>query len=82
MKANSMCVACMLNRQEKSIRTFTDEEKKSEYIHQVLKLLYDHAESESTPWLSEQLDTLYQRFWGEGIDYAPIKHKYNQLLMS
>ena len=82
MKANSMCVACMLNRQEKSIRTFTDEEKKSEYIHQVLKLLYDHAESESTPWLSEQLDTLYQRFWGEGIDYAPIKHKYNQLLLN
>ena len=82
MKANSMCVACMLNRQEKSIRTFTDEEKKSEYIHQVLKLLYDHAESESTPWLSEQLDTLYQRFWGKGIDYVPIKQKYNQLLLN
>ena len=82
MKANSMCVACMLNRQEKTIRTFTDEEKKSEYIHQVLKFLYDHAENESTPWLSEQLDTLYQRFWGEGMDYAPIKHKYNQFLLN
>lgn len=82
MNANSMCVACMLNRQEKSIRAFTDEAKKSEYIRQVLKLLYDHAGSESTPWLSERLDTLYQSFWGEGMDYAPIKHKYNQLLLS
>ena len=82
MNANSMCVACMLNRQEKSIRAFTDERKKSEYIRQVLKLLYDHAGNESTPWLSEQLDTLYQSFWGDGIDYAPIKHKYNQLLLS
>ena len=82
MNANPMCVACMLNRQEKSIRAFTDEAKKSEYIRQVLKLLYDHAGSESTPWLSERLDTLYQSFWGEGIDYAPIKHKYNQLLLS
>lgn len=82
MKANSMCVACMLNKQEKSIRASTDENKKSEYIHQVLKLLYDHAGSESTPWISEKLDTLYQSFWGEGMDYAPIKHKYNQLLLS
>ena len=32
-----MCVACMLNKQEKAIRSFADEAKKSEYIRQVLE---------------------------------------------
>ena len=61
MKANSMCVACMLNRQEKSIRAFTDEEKKSEYLHQVLKLLYDHAGRENAGLLSRS-DLLYLQY--------------------
>lgn len=82
MKLNSMCIPCMLTKQQQLISHFTDEDKKSEYIHQVLKILYDHAQSESSPWIGMQLHQLFRDFWGMEKDYTEIKHKYNQLVLS
>lgn len=82
MKANSMCIACLINKQEKSIRNFPDENKKSEYMRQVMKIMYDHAGTECAPWLVEQLDVLYKNTWNVEEDYSQIKHTYNQLLLS
>lgn len=82
MHANSMCISCIISKQEKKIRPFSDEDKKSEYMHRVLEIVYKHGRSESSPWLAEQIDQLYEDFWGETEDYTQIKHKYNQLLLS
>lgn len=82
MHANSMCISCIISKQEKKIRPFSDEDKKSEYMHRVLEIVYKHGRSESSPWLAEQIDRLYEDFWGETEDYTQIKHKYNQLLLS
>lgn len=81
MRANSMCIACIISKQEKQIRSFPDENKKSEYMHQVLEILYKHGSTESSPCLVEQIDQLYESFWGEPKDFTPVKHKYNQLLL-
>ena len=59
MKANSMCISCILSRQEKKIRDFEDEQKKSEYINQVLKVLYENGQKESAPWMAEKINRLY-----------------------
>lgn len=82
MVANSMCISCMISKQEKSIRNFQDEHKKSNYMHQLLKILYDYGQSESSPCISERINQLFKSFWGEQEDYTLIKHKYNQLLLS
>lgn len=76
-----MCIACMISKQEKKIRPFPDEKKKSKYMHQVLEILYRHGRSESSPWLAEQIDQLYEKFWGGPEDYTLIKHRYNHLLL-
>lgn len=81
MNANSMCVACLLSKQEKAIRNFADEQKKSEYIHQLLEILYDHAQTESAPGLTVRINALFEKFWGFTEDYGPRKHQYNQLLL-
>ncbi len=81
MQANSMCIACILSKQEKQIRPFSDENKKSEYMHQVLEILFKYGRSESSPWLAEQIDQLYEHFWGEPEDYTSVKHRYNNLLL-
>lgn len=81
MQANSMCIACIISKQEKKIRPFPDENKKSEYMRQLLEILYRHGRTESSPWLAEQIDQLYENFWGEPEDYTPIKHRYNHLLL-
>lgn len=80
MHASSMCISCMLGKQDKLMRQFDNEEKKSEYIHRVLEILYKYGQSESSPWLAEQINMLYESYWG-GLDYTPLKHKYNQLLL-
>ena len=82
MNLNSMCIPCMLTKQQQLINHFTDEDKKSEYIHQVLKVLYDYAQTESSPWIGDQLHKLFREFWGESKDYTEIKHKFNKLVLS
>ena len=77
-----MCIACMIDKQEKLIRPFSDEHKKSDYMHRILEILYRHGRMESSPWLAEQIDRLYEEFWGESEDYTEIKHQYNQLLLA
>ena len=80
MRASSMCISCIFEKQDKLIRQFDNEEKKSEYMHRVLEILYKHGQSESSPWLAEQINMLYESYWGN-IDYTSLKHKYNQLLL-
>lgn len=82
MHAGAMCISCILSKEEKSIRQFSDEEKKSEYIHRVLEILYKYGQTESSPGLTEKLGQLYQDFWGSVKDYTAQKQKYNQLLLN
>lgn len=81
MHAGSMCISCILSKEEQSIRQFPDEERKSEYMHLVLEVLYQYGRTESSPGLTERLARLYRDFWGEDRDYTAQKHQYNQLLL-
>lgn len=81
MRANSMCISCLLSKQEKMIRDFKDDEKKTQYMHQLLKILYEYGRTESAPWLAEQINTLCYEFWGNLEDYTSVKEMYNQLLL-
>lgn len=82
MKANPTCISCIVKKQEQRIRKFSDEEKKSAYIHEVLKILYDHGREESAPWLSMAVNDIYRRYFDEDVDYRALKHKYNQLMLA
>ena len=82
MHASSMCISCLLSKQEKLIRQFPDEEKKSDYIHQVLHILYLYGQSKSAPALAEKIDTLHRKFWGQTEDLSGQKKLYNDLLLS
>ncbi len=81
MHANSICISCMVNKQEKRIRKFRDERRKSEYMNLVLQFLCEHAMEECTPWLSSRLNQMYMEFWGEELDNTLIKKEYNRLLL-
>ena len=74
MRAGSMCISCLLAKQEKLIRPYPDEARKSDYMHQLLGLLYQNAQSESAPSLAEKTDRLYQEFWGLAEDFSEQKN--------
>ena len=59
MHASSICLSCIFGKQDKLIGQFDNEEKKSEYMHRVLEILYKHGQTESSPWLAEQINMLY-----------------------
>lgn len=82
MNASSMCVSCMIAKQERAIRQFPDEIGKTEYMHRILELLYRHGQTESAPWIAEQMNLLYREFWGQAEDYGRQKRRYNQLLLA
>ena len=81
MRANSMCISCILSKQEKQIREYKDENKKSEYMHEILGVLHQHGRTESAPLLAEKINQLYEIYWGTGEDYSSLKHQYNALLL-
>lgn len=82
MHANVSCIACMIGQQEKSIRSFQDERKKSAYIHEVLKILYEEGQTHSCPWLLMRITEIYNRYFEQTVDYSSIKHRYNQYMLT
>lgn len=81
MNASSICVSCIISKQEKMIRQYPDEMKKSEYMHRVLEIFYHYGQTESAPWIAEQINRLHEEFWGCVEDYTEQKQKYNRLLL-
>ena len=82
MTANVTCISCIVKKQEQLIRACTDEKKKSEFMHEVLGILYEHGREESAPWLSMKAEDVYRAYFGEPRDYRALKHKYNQIMLS
>lgn len=82
MHANVSCIACILEKQEKQLRCFHDEKKKSEYIHEVLGVLYENGQDHSCPWLLMKINEIYQKYFECLTDYPAIKHRYNQYMLS
>lgn len=76
MNASSMCVSCIISKQEKLIRQYSDETRKSEYMHRILEIFYRHGQTQSAPWIAEQINLLYEEFWGAAnyIDFSAVEH--------
>ncbi len=81
MRANAMCMACLISKQDQKIRQFTDEDKKAEYMHKVVEILYRHGQTECTPLMAEELNRLSEEYWGMLQDFGPVKRQYNSLLL-
>lgn len=82
MNANVTCISCIVKKQEQRIRSCTDEKKKSDFMHEVLGILYEHGRGESAPRLSMKVDEVHRTYFGETLDYRSLKHKYNQLMLA
>ena len=78
MIANSRCIACILSKQERKIRKNSDEQKKKEYIHKVLKILYEYGTKECAPMVEKRIKDIYKEYYEEDVDYVALKHRYNQ----
>ena len=77
MKINSFCLTCLIQMQESQVREFTDEEKKMQYMREVLAFL-----SSCNPALVRPLSRIYQKYWGEQSGLDAIKKEFNDYLLA
>ncbi len=81
MRLNPFCMCCAVNKQEQKLRTFSDTEKKTEYMKRVMGLMASAGPEHCGPSLSIELKKLFAQYWGQKEDYTEIKHEFNRLML-
>lgn len=83
MKLNPYCLCCLLNKQERNIRHFDDEEKKVTYMKEICRIIAESGEEHCSPSLSRIFQKYHSEFWKEPIpDFTEIKQEFNRLMMN
>ncbi|HJD41570.1 MAG TPA: DUF89 family protein [Candidatus Mediterraneibacter quadrami] len=82
MKINSFCLACLINMQESQVRKFDDEEKKMDYMREILAFLSSCDPDLSAPALVKPLSRIYEKYWGKRDSMEEVKQEFNDYLLS
>ena len=82
MNASISCISCLIGKQEKLIRQFSDEERKKAFFQDFLTMIQQERLNRTAPWLQGKADRLLERYFGTIVDYPALKSGYNQYLLS
>ncbi len=81
MRLNSMCIRCLIDRQQERLVNFQDEEKNTAYMKEITGIVGASDEEASAPYLVFLFNQVYRRYFGRIKDYAPVKKEYNEYVM-
>lgn len=81
MKMYTACMFCLLNKQERELRDFPDEDKKIEYMKELMRLVGNCTEEACAPWLASQVSGIHEKYFGKTQGYGALKKKFNQLVL-
>ena len=81
MRADSYCMSCLVQKQEQRIRDFKDEDKKTEFMRQVLELIGSCDPELSAPSIIRRIAPLYEAYWGKPRDMEREKKEFNEFLL-
>ncbi len=79
---SAKCISCLVNRQYKLLLPFEDEVKKAEYMKEVLNILHDMKDGETSPVAVERMDNRFTEYFGVNRSFEDVKARYNELLLS
>lgn len=82
MKINTFCLTCLIRMQEAQIPVQAEEEKKMEYMREVLSFLATCNPELSAPALVRPLARIYEKYWGKAQDMEQCKKEFNDFLLS
>ena len=82
MRLNSMCIRCLVDKQEAGIAKFKDEEKNTAYMKEIAKIIGESDDEASSAYLVYLFNQVYRRYFGEGKDYSEIKKEYNSYVLA
>lgn len=81
MNISSRCILCLLNKEEASIRSCSDEHQKAQYLKDVMRVMLDADPADTMPWISDQIRLLQPPVPRRLPDYAKIKTYFNTILL-
>ena len=82
MRINSMCIRCLVDKQQGRLLQFSDEEKNTAYMKEIAKIIGESGDDASSPYLVYLFNQVYRRYFGEVRDYTGIKKEYNAYVLA
>ncbi len=82
MRLNSMCISCLVDKQQRRLLQFSDEEKNTAYMKEITKIIGESGDDASSPYLVYLFNQVYRRYFGEIRDYTEIKKEYNAYVLA
>ncbi len=81
MKLSAYCMFCLVQRQEENIRHIRNENLKSSYMREVLRIIANSPEEASAPIVLADISRLHQDYFGSSNRYDQLKEEYNRLML-
>lgn len=82
MRLSADCMACMVKRQAENLKNCPDEQKKSDYMKAVLRMIESAPEGDSAPAVTERLNALHEEWFGTPFSFRELKRKYNAFMLA
>lgn len=81
MKLSTMCMRCVIDRQEERIRGIEDEDKKSAFLKKVAGIIAASDDSASAPYLVYEINKIFPEYFGELKSYEKEKKEFNAIML-
>lgn len=82
MKLSSHCMYCLVKRQEESISSCKDENLKSKYMKEVLKIISNAEDKDTAPVIIAKINELHKKFFKTTYSFKKLKKDYNELMLN
>lgn len=82
MRLNSMCIRCLMDKQQARIAKYEDEDIKTLYMKEIARIIGESGDDVTSPYLVYLFNQVYRQYFGEVKDYSEIKKEYNSYVLA
>lgn len=82
MRLNSMCIRCLMDKQQARIAKYEDEDLKTLYMKDIARIIGESGDDVTSPYLVYLFNQVYRQYFGEMKDYSKIKKEYNSYVLA
>jgi len=72
---------CLVKRQMEKIEDYSDEDKKTRYLKEVMTIITDCADKYTAPVIISRINKLHQKYFNDTYSFEELKMQYNDLMI-
>lgn len=82
MQYSAQCINCMIGKQYDRVKHFTDEDKKSEFMKSICRIIAESDETANAPYITSKASQSFIKIFGDQHEYTQAKKDFNTLMLS